>query len=349
MSQAPIERDYAAVLRAERPLIDVRSPGEFARGAAPGAVNLPLLNDEERAAVGVAYKRRGREAAVALGERLVYGTVREGRVAAWRDYAARYPQAAIYCWRGGQRSAIAQRWLAERGVTLQRLAGGFKALRRCCLEAIERSAALSFIVVGGRTGAGKTAVVRRCANHLDLEALANHRGSAFGAQATPQPSPVGFENALATALMKLDPREPVVVEDEGRTIGRLAVPATLFAAMRQAPVVLVEARTAERVDGIYREYVASADQPRQRLLAALDRIERRLGGERHREIAALMRAAFDAGDAAAPHRPWIERLLACYYDPMYDYQIGRKQDRVVYRGGPADVVAYLRNERPPGG
>ncbi len=341
MSALPLEDDYAAILRSSRPLIDVRAPAEFAKGAVPGAVNLPLLDDDERAAVGIAYKRRGQRAAVELGHRLVGGEVRRARIDAWRAFAASRPDALIYCWRGGMRSAIAQTWLQESGVTLGRVVGGFKALRRFCLDTIdEASAKRRLILVGGRTGTGKTRVVQKAENHVDLEGLANHRGSAFGGFTTPQPPPVAFENALAVKLLRLPPQATVVLEDESRTIGRLAIPEALFATMQRSPIALLEAPLAERIDNVYREYVAQADNPREPLLAALDRIQRRLGGIRHGEISALMRAAFDA-DSAAAHRRWIGRLLTDYYDPMYDYQLAAKAERVLMRGDAGAVAAFV--------
>ena len=344
MPALPAADDYAAILKGSRPLIDVRAPGEFAKGAVPAAVNLPLLDDEQRADVGKTYKRRGQRAAVELGHRLVSGEVKRARIAAWRAFAASNPDALIYCWRGGMRSAIAQDWLQESGTTLGRVVGGFRALRRFCLDTIEHaSASRRFMLVGGRTGTGKTRVVRAAPGHVDLEGLANHRGSAFGGFPTPQPPPVAFENALAVALLKLPPGATVVLEDESRTIGRLAIPESLFKAMQASPIALLEAPLAERIDNVFREYVAEADRPREPLLVALNRIERRLGGERHAEIAALMEAAFaaDADAAPAAHGVWIGRLLKGYYDPMYDYQLAGKADRVTMRGDAAAVAGFL--------
>ena len=342
--------DYSAMLEQSRPLIDVRSPIEFAQGAVPGAVNLPLLDDEERAAVGRTYKKGGREAAVALGYRLVDGETKRARLAAWRDFAARHPNAALCCWRGGLRSQVAQEWLAQDGIQLPRVVGGSKALRGFCLDVIRKSRTRGILLVGGRTGSGKTQVVRQVANHVDLEALANHRGSAFGARRTPQPTPVAFENALAVALLKLDANKPVVAEDESRTIGRLAIPRPLFDAMQRASIVLLQVDADERVENIYREYVLDAGHPREQLLTALARIERRLGGQRYQQIARTMVAAFDASASAAPdlHRRWIRCLLHDYYDPMYDYQLGRKGHRIVLRGTAAEATAYLAAEQPVG-
>ena len=346
MSGSPTEDDYAGLLKSSRPLIDVRAPAEFARGALPDAVSLPILDDAERAAVGETYKSDGRDAAVALGFQLVGGEQRRSRIAAWRDFAAAHPHAAIYCWRGGLRSQIAQRWLAEGGVVLPRIVGGFKALRQFCLDELERSAARDFVLVGGRTGSGKTAVVQALANHVDLESLANHRGSAFGGHPTPQPPPVAFENALAVALLKLDPHAPTAIEDEGRSIGRLAIPQAVYDAMQRAPIVVLEVPRATRADNIYQEYVVEAERPRERLQAALARIQRRLGGTRYQHVAALMADAFEQASDDL-HRQWIERLLAWYYDPMYDYQLGLKAERIVQRGSPDEMTAYLRTYSKP--
>lgn len=339
----PMLSDPAALL-AGRPCVDVRSPGEFARGAVPSAVNLPILTDSERAAVGKRFKARGQEAAINLGHRLVSGETKRARVAAWRDYATAHPDAVLYCARGGLRSAIAQRWLAAAGVTRPRLVGGFKALRQQCLAVLQAIGGASLVVVGGRTGTGKTRLVASSARGVDLEGLANHRGSAFGALATPQPPPIAFENALAAALNGLLGNGPIVLEDEGRNIGRLSMPPPVFEAMRRAPIVLVEAPLDERVDNILGEYVLAAHRPRERLPAALARIARRLGGVRHREIRALMTAAFEAGEPVAHaelHRRWIRRLLGDYYDPLYDYQLAGKADRVVWRGARREVADYL--------
>ena len=341
--------DCAEILREALPLIDVRAPSEYARGALPGAVNLPLLNGEERVAVGTTYKRRGRAAAIELGHRLVCGDTKRARVEAWRAFVEAHPNAAIYCARGGLRSEIAQTWLAEAGVRQARVAGGFKALRRHCLDVLERMGDRRFVLVGGRTGSGKTSVVRGAAVHIDLEGLANHRGSAFGALPTPQPPPVAFENALAVEFMRLSLDETIVLEDESRTIGRLAIPERLYQAMQRAPIALIEADDDTRAENIYREYVQEAEQPRSHLAASLARIQRRLGGVRYTEIKALMDQAFDSGAAAWPlHRRWIVRLLNDYYDPMYDYQLAAKADRVRVRGTASQVAAALRNWREGG-
>ncbi len=334
--------DYANALTFDAPLIDLRSPSEFRRGAFPGAVSLPLLTDAERERIGIRYKHGGRDAAIALGAEMVSGNLKAARLAAWERTVDAHPDAMLYCWRGGLRSETAQRWLADTGRDVPRIRGGYRALRRFCIDTLDRQR--EWIVVGGRTGVGKTDIVRQVPNSIDLEALANHRGSAFGKRRTPQPMPISFENALAVELLRRHPA-PAVVEDESRTIGRLAIPEGIYRSMQASPIVLVQSDQATRVENIYREYIVEAGDPEHlepALAASLDNIRRRLGGDRHRKVRARMRQAFEGRDADA-HRAWIGMLLDWYYDPMYDYQIGQKRHRVVFRGNADAVREYLRN------
>lgn len=332
------------LLSGATPFLDVRAPAEHLRGTVPGAVNLPLLDDEERHLVGLTYKTRGHDAAVSLGHELVHGEVRRKRERAWHRFATDHPDAWIYCWRGGQRSEIAQRWLSELGVHLPRVPGGFKALRHACLAVIERAPGEKcWFVLGGRTGSGKTDLLKTLPNSIDLEGLARHRGSAFGAMETPQPTPVSFENTLAVAFLR-HRHHSLVVEDESRTIGRLALPEGWHRHMQSAPLVVLEVPLAQRITNIVREYVTgplSCGVPEQTLHErygdALRRIERRLGGARRRAVQADLDRAFARDD----HRDWIEQLLTRYYDPMYDHQLDHKRHRVVAQGCPETVRSYL--------
>ena len=334
------------LLAGDVPLIDLRAPVEYARGAFPASVNLPLLNDAERRVVGLTYKRDGREAALARGRELVSGETRAQRIRAWAEFAGGHAGCWLYCWRGGLRSRIAQSWLEEAGVPLPRVAGGYKNLRRVCLNTLEGAAgdAKPWLVLAGRTGSGKTRVIAKLANAIDLEGLALHRGSAFGARPGGQPTPIAFENALAVAYLK-HRAHTLVLEDESRTIGRLALPAAWFERMGAAPLVLLEASTEERARNIRTEYVDEplarglpAAQLKDRLAGSLDRIRKRLGGDRHRMIGAALDEGFRNGD----HEAWIRLLLDWYYDPMYDYQLTSKQGRIVFRGGTEAVLQYLR-------
>ena len=340
MTDGPLRR----LLAAATPLLDVRAPAEFARGALPGAVNVPLLDDDERRQVGITYKREGADAALALGHRLVSGAVRQARERAWLAFLRNHPDAWLTCWRGGQRSAIAQAWLRELGADVPRVPGGFKALRQICLDVLDVAPRQRrWLVLGGRTGSGKTELLQTLPGAIDLEGLARHRGSAFGARQTPQPAPVTFENALAVAWLQ-HRHDRLVVEDESRTIGRLALPESWHAHMQTVPVALLEVPLAERVANIVREYV---DQPLAqgvppaalyaRYSDALRRIERRLGGARRQAVQTELDRAFASGD----HDPWVARMLEWYYDPMYDHQLAAKQTRIVVRGDAVSVRAYL--------
>ncbi len=332
--------DYAAALAPGGPLIDLRSPAEFRRGAFPTSVSLPLLTDAEREKIGVRYKYGGRDAAISLGNTLVTGDVKAARLAAWQDVIDAHPDAMLYCWRGGLRSATVQRWLAETGRHVPCIRGGYRSLRRFCIDTFDDQR--EWLVVGGRTGVGKTQLVNQVPGSVDLEALANHRGSAFGKRGTPQPTPISFENALAVELLRRH-STPTVVEDESRTIGRLAIPEAIYRGMQASPIALVESDQTARIDNIYREYVVEADDPehlREALETSVDNIRRRLGGDRHAQVRARMRQAFESGDADT-HRAWIGMLLDWYYDPLYDYQISNKAERIVFRGKADAVREYL--------
>ena len=336
-----------ALLANAVPLIDLRAPVEFARGAFPTAVNLPLVTDTERHEVGLAYKNRGRQAAVEKGHELVSGTVRAQRTAAWADFVDRHPDAWLYCWRGGLRSQIAQSWLREEGLRIPRVDGGYKRLRQTCLDTLETAAdgGKRWLVLAGRTGSGKTRVVNRLTSAIDLEGLARHRGSAFGGHPAGQPTPITFENALAIAYLKHN-GPTLVLEDESRTIGRLALPSAWFERMRATPLVLIEATIETRASNIRAEYVdepladgTPPEELRDRLTNSLDRIRKRLGGDRHRKIGRALNEGFRTG----AHEGWIELLLKWYYDPMYDYQLATKRGRVVFKGRTAAVTEYLES------
>jgi len=166
--------EFADLLIRRAPLIDVRAPIEFVDGSIPGAVNHPLMNDEERAAVGKRYKDNGQEAAIALGEKLVSGELKTERIEAWKTFAAANPNGALYCFRGGLRSRTSQQWLSDAGIDYPLVEGGYKALRRFLIDSLERcTSTLPAMVIGGRTGTGKTRVLVACERAIDLEGLAN--------------------------------------------------------------------------------------------------------------------------------------------------------------------------------
>ncbi len=330
------------------PAIDVRSPGEFAAGHIPGAVNLPILDDHERAQVGTTYRLDGPSAAHALGHQLVSGSVRDTRVASWTAFLQLHPEAYLYCSRGGARSRIAAQWLADQGFTPVRVEGGYKALRQFCLQTLEVTPETTrdWWLLGGRTGVGKTVLLHQLEPCIDLEDLAEHRGSAFGARPTSQPALTTFENRVACALLARQGM-PLILEDESRTIGRLGIPEAVHRAMQRAPVVLLEADLVSRLVSIQQEYVdiplqtTHPELVERRFQSALARIQRRLGGFRYKELSTEIHDAFNSGE----HHRWIERLLTWYYDPMYDYQLEQKQTRIRFAGPAAAVKSFLEAQR----
>lgn len=355
--------DYLRIFLEDIPLLDVRAPVEFGDGAFPAAENHPLVDDDQRHVIGLEYKAHGPDAAMTLGERLVSGDLREARTAAWRAFAERHPNAVLYCFRGGMRSRISQCWLCERyGVLIPRVRGGYKALRRFLIDELQSAAeVLNPLMIGGRTGVGKTLLLRRLPRSLDLEDLAWHRGSAFGRHATPQPTQINFENALAIRLLKHrhQGNAPLIVEDESKHVGSRHVPRALYDRFKASPLVILEASLKQRIENTFDEYIvealaeyraqfAEAGTARWAadLHASLARIKRRLGLSRFQDLHNTMKRAISEQERCGKldlHRVWISALLAEYYDPMYDYQLAKNRARIRFSGDANAVEDYVRH------
>ncbi len=357
--------DYREIFLNDRPMMDTRAPIEFTKGAFPGVLNLPLMTDQERQRVGTCYKQQGQQAAIVLGHQLVSGAIKEQRIQAWADFARAHPDGLLYCFRGGLRSQIVQQWLREAGIDYPRVGGGYKAMRTFLLDTTEQALQqCDFVLLGGMTGTGKTQVLGQLDNALDLEGHANHRGSSFGRRATGQPSNIDFENRLAVDLLKKRERgvQSFVLEDENRMIGSCALPLPLYQSMQGLPMVWLEDSLANRVQRILDDYVVNlcaefvavhGEQGfalfAERLLESLNKIHKRLGGERHQRLFLLMEAALAeqarSGDVER-HRAWIEGLLGEYYDPMYAFQRESKGARIEFSGEHGAVLGYLRQRSP---
>jgi tRNA 2-selenouridine synthase len=246
--------------------------------------------------------------------------------------------------------------------------GGYKAMRRFLIDQLESSiAAARFVLIAGKTGTGKTRVIDAIERAVDLEGLAKHRGSSFGRLLDPQPSQIDFENSLSIDLLRLmaEDEPTVFLEDEGRLIGRVNLPDRLCEKMQASPLLVVDEPVEQRVQVILEDYVydlgeryhrswgdGSVVRHRQHLLEGLARIKRRLGGERYATIEKQMMEAFDQqlrrGDQNQ-HRQWIETLLLDYYDPMYEYQMNKREGRVLARGNRAGIIALARESIGSGG
>ena len=354
--------DYREIFLNDLPMMDMRAPVEYAKGAFPNAVSLPLMTDIERQKVGTCYKQKGQQAAIELGHQLVSGQIKAQRVEAWAAFAQANPNGYLYCFRGGLRSQIVQQWLADAGIEYPRVIGGYKAMRTFLIETLDSAVAeCDFVIVGGMTGTGKTEVVAALDHSIDLEGHANHRGSSFGKRATGQPAQIDFENRLAIDLLKRRARgqQQFVLEDESRLIGTCSLPLPLHQGMQQYPLVWLEDSFEDRVERILRDYVIDLSAEflavhgaehgfarfAERLLQSLDNVQKRLGGERHARLRAIMQDALaeqQGSGAVDLHRGWIEGLLREYYDPMYAYQRESKASRIEFAGEHDAVLAYLR-------
>jgi tRNA 2-selenouridine synthase len=311
--------------------IDVRAPVEFNTGAMPGAVNLPLLTDIERHTIGIAYKKEGREAAVSLGHKLVSGETRQSRIAAWTACASEHANTVIYCFRGGMRSQIVQKWMSEAGIDVPLVTGGYKALRRYLMEVFAEPLP-EFRVVSGPTGSGKTAFLSASGQpYLDLEGLAAHRGSSFGGMECPQPTQIDFEIRLAAGLLRLKraARGPILIENESRLIGKCVIPDSLYSAIRTSQQLHLEVSLDQRVENIFRDYILESSLGQrgnaQRFVQFSDSVRaitRKLGGLRAQEVLrdlSFSHGEFLAGRGLDSNRIWIRKLLEWYYDPLYSH------------------------------
>ena len=319
--------DLSDGLSAFDEVIDVRSPSEFAEDHVPGAVNLPVLSDVERARVGTIYVQRSKFEARRAGAALIARNVAvhlegplSGRGGGWAPL--------LYCWRGGQRSHAMAVILSEVGWRTTVLAGGYRTYRRGVVRRLyEGESTFRVVLIGGPTGVGKTEMLARLARRgvqvLDLEALANHRGSLLG-DLGPQPSQKLFESRLATALDRLEPSRPVVVEAESSRIGERFLPPVLWAAMQAGRRIDLEAPLEVRVQRLLADYAPLATDP-ERFCTLLERLPGRHG---RRRLAAWCAAA-RGGDLAL----LAEALIAEHYDPAYARRRRSPNARVTLSGG----------------
>lgn len=355
--------NYKEIVVNDIPLIDVRAPIEFTKGAFPQAVNLPIMNDEERHVIGVRYMEQGNDAAVKLGHQLVSGSRRKERIDGWVDFFKEHPNAYIYCFRGGSRSQIAQDWISSAlNREILRLEGGYKAFRNYLMEQLHPdNISLSPIRLGGYTGSGKTDLLQKINHGIDLEGLANHRGSAFGNRVDDQPTQISFENSLAYAVIKLQHKgyRHMILEDESRNIGKVNIPLEFFNYFSTSPLVILDSPIEARVQRSLDYYCIDAIKEHQAyygeeegldlwinsLRGSLKRIQKRLGNDRYQVIHSLFEEAIEhqlSTNIMDHHVNWIEYLLKEYYDPLYQRQMDRQKDKVIFRGTEDDVLNFLQ-------
>jgi tRNA 2-selenouridine synthase len=307
-------------LRHELPSADVRSEGEYAEGHIPGVINIPLLNNEERIAVGTDYKQKGQLEAIKTGFRLVGPRLSEIldntlRVADGREML-------VHCWRGGMRSANFCQFAGMAGIKTRALEGGYKAYRHKVIETFK--APLQLVVIGGCTGSGKTdillALKQAGEQVIDLESLAHHKGSVFGGlMMPPQPTNTQFQNNLFEELLKLDLTQRIWIEDESVAIGKIFLPESLWQKMNTSPVVEIEVSKEARITRLVKEY---GEADREAFLSSMKKITKKLGGQHFKAA----RDKLHEGDM-----PSVIEILLNYYDKAYRNGLSRKQHRIVAR------------------
>jgi tRNA 2-selenouridine synthase len=301
------------------PVVDVRSPGEFLAGHIPGAENIPLFSDTEREAVGIKYKKEGRIQAIKEGLKLT-GPSMSARLEHALD-TAKDGKLLVHCWRGGMRSE-AMAWLFSLGgIDSVVLEGGYKQYRHHILECL--SGKQKLIVLGGMTGSSKTHILRnlkRAGNQvIDLEGLANHKGSAFGSLGQPQqPTTEHFANLLFSEWRGIDPEIPLWLEDESRNIGSVFMPDLLYSKMQNSATIILAMDIKTRLPRLLEEYSVF---PSETLKGSVMRISKRLGGDNTRDAL----EAIDKADFAKA----IEITLL-YYDKAYMFGLKKKsEDKII--------------------
>ncbi len=294
-------RDYS--------FIDVRSPKEFSDGSLPNAVNLPLLDDAERETVGIVYKRHGRDGAVERGYRILEPKL-EGLK--WRfSKISKNRTAIVYCARGGMRSQVVTSLMRSFGYRAKQLKGGYKAFRRWNLDLLERFEFTELIVLHGQTGVGKTLVLNRLPNSIDLEGIAGHRGSMFGGIGKCPATQKSFDSRLLDALENIDNTKPVFVEGESRKIGRVVIPNGIFRQMGQARNILLKASMHIRVQRTIKEYVTCQPTTIAEIRETIGRLKGDLG---KKKVTNLLRLFEERN-----YRECFRTILDSYYDRKYSH------------------------------
>jgi tRNA 2-selenouridine synthase len=310
------------------PIVDVRSPSEFNSGHIPGAFNIPLFDDKERAAVGTKFKKEGRLPAILEG--LKYSGPAMSSKLEKALKIAQKGRIMVHCWRGGMRSE-AMAWLFSLGgIETEVLEGGYKSYRHHILESL--SVKRKMIVLGGMTGSSKTHILRYLKTSgqqvVDLEGLANHKGSAFGALGQPaQPSTEHFANILFNDLKQITEDLPVWIEDESRNIGSIFIPDGFYLNMQDSPSVILRMDLGIRLPRLLKEYSTFSPES---LKASILRISRRLGGE---STSSAINAV-ETGDLAKA----IEIVLY-YYDKAYQFGLKKKISKsIIYVNTDTDDI-----------
>lgn len=315
-----IQNFLEILFKQKLPLIDARSSSEYNQGHIPGALNIPLLDDEHRAIVGTTYKKQGRQAAVEKGFELVgphfYEIIKKAK------QLCNGNEVMMYCWRGGMRSNITAWVLTIAGYKVHLLKAGYKSYRNYALQQFNLPRVI--LILGGKTGSGKTEMLQLLKQKNEqiicLETLAHHKGSAYGSLGQePQFSNEHFENLIAIELMQTDPQQPLWLENESRTIGYNKIPDPLFEMMRVAPVVEMSVDTSIRKKRILNEYGCFTNE---QLADKTKKIAKRLGGQNLKDALNFLVENNKGG--------WVDIVLN-YYDKSYSHSNEEREKKSIYK------------------
>lgn len=322
-------------------IIDVRSPKEFKHAHIPGAINLPLFDDSERALVGTSYKQEGRETAILKGLEIV-GPKMAPMVA---EIKVRFSEKKIvlHCWRGGMRSKSVATLFSFCGIDTEVIKGGYKSYRKDVQDLFNRK--FEYFILGGRTGSAKTKILHELnklnEQVIDLEKLANHKGSAFGELGEePQPSTEMFENLLFEELRHMDVNKKIWLEDESHLIGTVFIPESIWQQMRTAPVIYCNFPTEERLNFLVETYGHFAKEG---VINSVNKITKRLGGQ-HAKAALEFYEAGNLYEAT--------KIVLVYYDKSYNYGLSQripenifelKMDRISPAENAQEILRFTKN------
>ncbi len=319
-------------------IIDVRSPGEYKEGTLPGALNIPLLNDMERSLVGTLYKQYGQQSAIKKGYELF-----EPKIAEFLNYFTQLPtdkKVAVFCARGGMRSKVIVSFLCAHGYQAEQIHGGYKSFRNWNLDMLDRFSLRQPVILHGKTGVGKTLVLNCLDNALDLEGLAQHRGSMFGAVGKKPVTQKAFEATLLKRLEALDNTRPVFIEGESRKIGNINLPARLFNQMRSGRSILLESSIETRASRTIEEYISKQPDSVGEIREIILKLEKDLGKKGVQKLL----AEFDEKN----YQACFEYILLNYYDKRYSFSMKELEFELTVSsediGGAAkEITAYFKS------
>ena len=327
----------------------MRSESEYKKGTIPNSINIPILKDDEYKKVGIDYKKNGKQSAVKLGHHLISGNRKRKLIDSWVQIINQNQNIKFFCKRGGLRSSTAAMWLNERSFQIAVLKGGYKNYRKEInnLHSNIDNYSGRWLIINGYTGSRKTDLIINVNSSINLEGIANHRGSTFGANQSEQPTQQNFENTLTQQYLKLC-NSRIILEGESRNIGNVTLPGKFYEKMQSSDIIFIESPIEERVNNIFNEYVIKPQKQgltSQSLLntysIALKKIHNRLGSDNYTLIKQKLEVSLNG--KKENDKLWIQLLLEKYYDRLYNHKIDILRKNIIFRGDWIACKEFLKN------